>query len=622
MSAGATDCRTQTHRLGETRPRHVTRRIGTLAMRKSKSKSKSVFTDDDKSNVKWFWKNYMKDKVWWLILVFVMLSVQGFVYQQFLSLTENGMRVIFEADAKSELIKVCVMVFGLFSVRALFSYAEPRLSAWITSDAIKNLRGDLISHLLKLDLAYFERTNSGEIILRLVRQTDDVGVFVGQATVGAVRDAITIIIVAGYLILKSPILFAVAVIVVPLIVLLMQFVALHIRLIQSQSENAMGDYMNALEEMSSGMRTVKISGQEPSEKKRLTKSILGIRALNIRLQAAQALVMPSIDLMSAFVYVLVIGAGGYMVLDGDFGLDAAGIIAFLLGLVILFDPARRLAQFLAKFQMALILLVSLRSILQEQPSITDIPGATNDFDARGDIELKDVSFGYSAEHPLFDGLDLTFKGGKSTAIVGATGSGKTTVLSLMTRLYDIPTGEISIGGSAIKSIKVKSLRNAFSVVAQDIVIFNSTIWENIRYVRPEATDDEIWAAAEAAEIADLIRQRGDTNLGPKGNQLSGGQKQRIAIARAVLQNAPILLLDEATSALDQRTEEKVQNALDALSTNRTTVIVAHRLSLVTKADWIYVLDQGHVAEQGTHSDLIAKAGLYAAMYQSQKDSYH
>lgn len=216
---------------------------------------------------------------------------------------------------------------------------------------------------------------------------------------------------------------------------------------------------------------------------------------------------------------------------------------------------------------------------------------------------------------------MTFQGGKTTAIVGATGSGKTTILSLIARLYNVKGGEISIGGQPIDKLKIHALRNAFSVVAQDIVIFNNSIWENIRYVRPDASEEEIWAAAENAAIADLIRDRGDAPVGPKGAQLSGGQKQRIAIARAFLRSAPILLLDEATSALDQRTEQRIRETLSRLTHEKTTVVVTHRLSSVTEADWIYVMEGGQVVEEGTHKELIAAGGLYASMYEAQKRGY-
>jgi len=253
--------------------------------------------------------------------------------------------------------------------------------------------------------------------------------------------------------------------------------------------------------------------------------------------------------------------------------------------------------------------------------IVDAPGAVTEFDRAGDIVLRDVRFAYGDGQPLFDGLDMVFRGGQVSAIVGETGSGKTTILSLLSRLYDVTGGRITIGGQAIDKLKLASLRRSFSVVAQDIVIFNKSIWENIRYVDPSASDDEVWRAAENAGIADLIRTRGQAPVGPKGAQLSGGQKQRIAIARAFLRNAPILLLDEATSALDQASEERIKAAIERLCKGRTTLIVAHRLSAVSGADRIFVLEAGRLVEQGSHRALLSKKGLYARFYEAQKKGY-
>ncbi|MEE4120263.1 MAG: ABC transporter ATP-binding protein [Paracoccaceae bacterium] len=580
-----------------------------------------LFTIRDRDNIVWFWNSYLKKRTPWLFVVLGMIMVQGVVYQQFLALTESGLRVIFEEGDFSDLVRVCAIVFGLFVVRAGMSYLVPRLSVFLASNAVQELRHDLINRVMMLDLAYFERTKPGDLILRLVLQAQQLSVFVGQGTVGAVRDAVTILIVSGYLIYKSATLFLATVVILPAIVLLMQYVSHRIKDVQRKAENAMGAYMGGIEEMANGMRTVKISNQEENEKGRLRKATEDIKDLALRLQAAQALVVPTIDLASAITYVLVIGGGGWFVLKGTSGMDGAAIITYLLGLVLIFDPARMLAQFFAKLQANLIILNSVRELYEEVPTITDTPGATDDFDVAGDIRLRNVRFSYSPDVPLFDGLDMTVPGGKTTAVVGATGSGKTTVLSLMTRLYDVEGGEVTIGGKPIRDIRIRALRGAFSVVAQDIVIFNASIWENIRYVKPEATEAEIWAAAEAAEIADLIHQRGDAPLGPKGSQLSGGQKQRIAIARAFLRSAPILLLDEATSALDQQTEDKVKAALARLGKDKTTIIVAHRLSAVTHADWIYVLDAGRIVEEGRHADLMAKRGLYAGMYEAQKGGY-
>ncbi|MBS0125667.1 ABC transporter ATP-binding protein [Thetidibacter halocola] len=581
----------------------------------------ALFRPVDRENLRWLWTRYLRTRAPWLLLVLLLIAGQGLVYQQFLSLTENGLRVIFEEGAVTQLARVCVLVFVLFVLRGVLSYVTPRLTAWLAANAVLAIRKDLIAHLLTLDLSWFERTTTGEIILRLVNQAEGMARFIGQSTANAVRDAVTIVIVSGYLIWKAPVLFTVAIVVIPVIVLVMQFVSHRIKAIQTRAQAALGDYMTDIEEMSNGMRTVKIAGQEDRERDRLFAASTGIRDLAVRLQATQALAMPSIDMVSAFVFVLVIGGGGYMVISPEYAFDAADLITFLLGLVILFDPLRLLAGYFAQLQSSMILLDGLRSLLRETPTIADRPGATDRFDPAGDIRLEGVGFAYDPEHSLFDDLDMVMPGGRTTAIVGATGSGKTTVLSLMTRLYETQAGRVTIDGIDIRDIRVRALRDAFSVVAQDIVIFNASIWENIRYVRPDATDAEIRAAAEAAEIAELMDRRGDAPLGPKGSQLSGGQKQRIAIARAFLRQAPIVLLDEATSALDQRTEEKVQTALRRLGQGRTTIMVAHRLSSVVGADHIYVMDAGRIIEEGPHEALMAAEGLYAAMFRSQKQSY-
>ena len=586
-----------------------------------KEPRRPLFTDVDKEGLKWFWHAYLKQKTGWLFVVFLMIAAQGLVYQQFLRLTEDGLRIVFESGTGRELAVVCATVFGVFTFRGVMSYFVPRLSTWIAADAVQKLRNDLIAHYMTLDLSFFERTTSGEVILRLVQQAESLSNFIGQSTVKAVRDVVTIIVLSGYLFWKQPILFTATALILPIIVIVLQVVSNRIKEVQAKSEAALGVYINGLEEMVNGMRTVKISNQEEVEAERLRASTETIKQLRINVQAAQALVLPYIDFAAAVAYVLVIGGGGYMVLSPEFDIDGAGIITFLIGLVLIFDPGRRLSGFFVSLQASLVVLRLIHRVVQEEPTIFDKPDATDQFDPHADIVLKDVDFRYTNDRLLFKGLNMVLRGRKVTAIVGPTGSGKTTILSLLGRLYEPAGGEITIGGKNIQDIRIKALRSAFSVVAQDIVIFNKSIFDNIHYVRPEASEEEVWAAAEAAELKDLMKARSGSPVGPKGAQLSGGQKQRIAIARAFLRDAPIVLLDEATSALDQKTEDKVKVALGRLAKDKTTIMVAHRLSSVIDADRIYVLESGDVVEQGSHDDLMKQNGLYANLFLSQKKGY-
>ena len=593
---------------------------GTLAQGMGRNLMASkFFSEKDKSNITWFWRRYLKRKTPWLGLILALVLLEGFVLQKFLAITETGLRVIFEQGDIMDLLWICLVVFLIFMVRALVSFVVPTLSVRLASGAVLELRSDLIRHVLYMDQRFFDRTNASDLILRFVNQVEALSQFVGRTTVEAVRDVTTIVIISGYLIYKSALLFGVALLLLPIIFLLMRMVSETIKRIQAQSEQALGNYMNTIEEMSGGMRTIKMTGQEAAEVDRMISESGNIKKLAVNLHMAQALVLPSIDLSSAVVYMVVIGGGGYLALSEASALDGASIIAFLLGLVIIFDPARRLSQFFTKLQTSLILLASVRGVLQTQPDVSDEGNVLKFTDTRIDITLNDIGFSYEADQTLFDGISLQFKAGQKTAIVGSTGSGKTTLLSLMARLYDLNSGAVLFNGQDIKQFTLKSVREKFSIVAQDVVIFNKSIAENIQYADPTASPDAVRAAAKLARIDNLMVERGDQPVGPKGSLLSGGQKQRIAIARAFLKPAPILLLDEATSALDALTEQKVNASFKDLQASKTTIVVAHKFSSVVDADHIYVLEAGKLVEQGTHADLMAKAGLYASMFSAQDD---
>ena len=578
------------------------------------------FSDRDKSNLKWFWTNYMRARANWLVLVMLLIIFQGFVYQQFLVLTESGLRVIFASGTFSELIWVCLAILIIFTVRAFTSFVIPTISAKLSTSALLELRHDLTQHILRLPQSYFDKTSSGELILRLVNQVQELSTFVGQTTVKAMRDTATVVIVSGYLVYKNILLFSIALVVIPIIALLMIAVVRRARKMQALTQTAIGKFITNIDEMKTGMRTTKMAQQENAEGLRISESANLIRKYTYKLMRTHALTPPVIDLSSAFVYMLVVGGGGYMALSDQFDMDGASIIAFLIGLVIVFDPARNVAQFFTQLQSSLILLESVKSIFVIEAEQLNSGPSYGDNSNPVAITLENVNFNYTSGSQTLKNITMDFKPGTKNAIVGSTGSGKTTILSLIGRLYELGSGTIRFNGHDISNLSISSVRDQITIVSQDIVIFDQSLEDNIRYANPLATEEMIIEAAKRANIDKLLLERKETPVGPNGSQLSGGQKQRIALARAFLKPAPILLLDEATSALDAVTEANISKSLDKLSENTTTIVVAHKLSSIKDADTIFVLDDGSLVEFGTHTELLKKKKYYSTMVNAQNKS--
>jgi ATP-binding cassette subfamily B protein len=569
---------------------------------------------------KWFFRRYFVPHLKVLMFIMGLILVQGYVYQQFLSVMENGLRVIFEAGSRAQLLQICALIVGIFAIRATASYLIPRLSAIVAADAVLHIRRDLINVIVRLDQKFFDNTPPSEMILRLFSQPDGLSRFVGQSTVNAVRDMVTILFIGGWLFAKQPLLMFMSLASIPLILFALNRTTASVRAAQRAAENAFGAYINNIEEMVNGMRAVKISNQQELERQRLSSAASNMSDLMKDLMIRQAFIQPVLDISTALACIIIIGFGGSIVLNGGGSLDAAELITFLLGLVLIFEPARQVSTYYVQLQASSILIESLHAMFFTEPSMKT-PANPKPFSTDGDLVLEDVEFSYNDDTPVLHGVSLKLAAGKTTAIVGPTGSGKTSVFNLITRLYDIQGGKVMFDGVDLRDVDLHDLRSSFAVVTQDIVIFNRSIEENVRYVRPDASEEEVAAAVEAAQLTDVIAERGTLPVGPKGAQLSGGQKQRIAIARALLVEAPVILLDEATSALDQKTEDRILQSLNKAKSGKTIIMVTHKLSSAVGADRIYVMESGQVVESGTHKDLMSSDGLYSQLYSSQKSNF-
>ena len=358
----------------------------------------------------------MRARAKWLVLVLLLIIFQGFVYQQFLVLTESGLRVIFASGKFSELIWVCLAVLLIFSVRAFTSFVIPTISAKLSTSALFELRRDLTHHILRLPQSYFDETSSGDLILRLVNQVQELSTFVGQTTVKAMRDAATVLIVSSYLIYKNIYLFSIALVVIPLIAFLMIAVVRRVRKMQALAEKSIGKFISNIDEMKTGMRTTKMAGQVDAEGQRISGSAQLIRRYTYKLMRTHALTPPVIDLSSAFVYMLVVGGGGYMALSDQFDMDGASIIAFLIGLVIVFDPARNVAQFFTQLQSSLILLESVHSIFVVKTEKFDSGQIYEDNIQPISIKFEHINFNYTAGSDTLSYMSIDFKYGTKKAM--------------------------------------------------------------------------------------------------------------------------------------------------------------------------------------------------------------
>ena len=524
------------------------------------------------------------------------------------------------SDGGASINRSFVLLFLVAVVLALASAARFYFVSLLGEKVVADLRQQLYAHLIGLDAQFHDRSRSGELVSRLSADTELLRNVVATSMSVALRSSVTVIGSMAMLFVTSPRLAAFAVFGIPLAVLPIVLGARRLEKASRASQDRVADANTLASETLGAVRTVQAHAREPYESNRFTAAVaVAVETARKRIRAQAWVTAAAITLIFGAI-VLVLWSGAHDVVEGS--MTAGTLAQFVLYALIGGGSVGALAEVWNELQRAAGGMGRIAELLQESSDIT-VPAQPKSLThVRGDIRFDNVVFHYPSrpDLPALDGFDLVVQPGETVALVGPSGAGKSTVFSMLLRFHDAQSGAIRIDGVDLRELDPAELRERIALVPQQPTIFAASAADNIRYGKLDATDAELLAAAEAAEADDFIRALPggfDSQLGERGARLSGGQQQRIAIARALLKDAPILLLDEATSALDAQSERAVQHALERLMEGRTTLVIAHRLATVLKADRIVVMDRGRIIAQGTHEQLLAQDGLYAELARLQ-----
>jgi ATP-binding cassette, subfamily B, bacterial MsbA len=523
--------------------------------------------------------------------------------------------------ARAALWTIPAIIVSLAVVRMLASFAGDYGAAWLSSRVQANLRETMFARILRLPNRYFDASSTGTTLSRVAFDASQVAQAGLNVINVAVRDSVATV---GYLISLFSIDWQLAVFclgLLPLVAVIVTFAGRRMRHLSQSAQQAMGELTNVLDESISGQRVVKIFGGQQYEQRRFDRVVKLNRQLAVKhastaaMNSGAIMLLVGITLSSVIYFALLRAQAG--------ALSPGAFVAFMGSLMAMQSPIKNLTKINEPMQRGLAAAESVFGLIDTAPEPDS--GSRGIERAAGRLALEQVSFHYRADdaeaRPALDGVSLDIAAGETVALVGSSGSGKTTLAGLLPRFYDVSGGRITLDGVDLRDYRLAALRQQIALVSQDVVLFNDTLAANIAYGDPAPSAQKIEAAARAAHAHEFIvrqPQGYQTPVGENGLRLSGGQRQRLAIARALYKDAPILILDEATSALDTESERLVQAALEVLMQGRTTVVIAHRLSTIENADRIVVLDAGRIAEMGSHDALLAKGGLYARLYQTQK----
>lgn len=516
---------------------------------------------------------------------------------------------------------ICGAVILAFVVRGFATYGQAVLLAQVGNNIVARYQKRIFSHLMRLDIAYFTATRSGQLAAQIAQNVTGIRDLLNMTLAAVARDAISLLGLVGVMVWMDPLLSLIALIVGPPLVYAVNYLMRRLRTVTREAVDVNSRLLGAMQESVQGISIIKAYTMEEVLAEKIARLIAYAEDRSNKIARVSERLGPVTESLAGFAIAAVIAYAGWRAAVS--AEPPGSVFAFITALLLAYDPARKLARVQVNLERALVNARMIYEILDVEPKQEDAPGSKALVVRKGDVSFERVRFAYSKNHPVLRDLSFDARAGKTTAIVGHSGAGKSTLFALLQRFYDLDGGRITIDGQDIALVTKHSLRSAIAYVSQHPYLFEGTIRDNIRYGRPDATDAEIEEAARLANAEEFILQQPqgyDTLVGENGVSLSGGQRQRISIARAIVRNAPILLLDEATSALDNESEARVQEALERIMEDRTTLVIAHRLSTVVNADHIVVLENGKLVEEGTHRALVKiPGGIYARFYRMHMD---
>jgi ATP-binding cassette, subfamily B, bacterial MsbA len=507
---------------------------------------------------------------------------------------------------------------GIFILRGVFTFTGHYCMAWVANRVVFDLRAAMFERLVRFPTHHYDDQSSAALLSRVAYDVANVSAAATSAITVIVRDTIVIIGLLAWLLYLDWKLTLIALAIAPPVGYFVQLLSRRLRTMARGSQQAMSDMVHVLEETIECHRVVKVFGGQDYEAKRFAHASRVLRGFNMRQRVPEALTTPITHFLAACALAVIV----YLALQDSLAArtTVGEFVSFITAMLMLFAPIKHLTEVNAALQRGLAAAESVFGMIDTP--VEEDHGTVTLARARGEIAFEGVSFIYpSRTEPALEGIELRVRPSETVALVGPSGGGKTTLVNLLPRFYVPTAGRVTLDGHDLQTLELESLRGNIALVSQDVVLFNDSIYANIAYGRMGgASEKDVIAAAEAAHAMGFIRETPEglnTLIGENGLRLSGGQRQRLAIARALLKNAPVLILDEATSALDTESERQVQAALDALMRGRTTIVIAHRLSTVERADRIVVLERGRIAESGRHAELLARGGVYAKLYHLQ-----